>query len=405
MHKPHAIDITASNAPPPRGPGGQRGPNPLRRGSASFALRGQQAVSSAWHSILGGLSAMLRPIDRAKEELVEAAVKRSEEKDSEKVRKESRTRLGHLFFYCIFLTSYSVISMVGRNDSALSPWTIYDMQTSLLNMFLKGRGATLVDPDSKKWVDNIDFADVRTVEDIYTWFHTTFHSAVYTSSTFDGGDAWRQGFVLGQQMLIGGIRIRQLRKGQFECGWRAPGKMVSGYKVDKDEVLNNTDRFTCYANDAADLQAYGCPKEEQIDEEGEPQPCPTPLYVFSNASSIIIKDKLLLKTGYHAASIGFHVDLPNLDASLAREKYTEMYENQFIDLQTRKLEIHATFWNFNIMRLTSLEFDFQLPVSGGVFPSSFVKVSDLYSCNIGSLSDLENCNENSVVRLIFEVAW
>ena len=396
----HEIEILAPNGPPRAPPSlsssaRPRGalPAPLVRGgvaspsSTSYAVRGQHAAQSVWRQALSLFTTVLRPIDRVKEELVESAVKQSGEKDATKARKDTRNKLSYLFFYCIFLLAYSVISMVGRNGEAISPWTIYDMQNSLMGMFLHGRGETLVDSATSKWSSNIDFEKVRTVEDIYTWFSTTFHSAVYTSSTFDGVEdgAGRDGFILGQQMLVGGITIRQSRKGSFSCANRTPGKMIRGYVKKEDEVQD--ERFVCYSSSIADTETFG---------DGR--------YKYNHTPSVLITDELLLKSGYRASDIGFQVVLPNRDSIRAQIIYEELKTNKFIDLQTRKIEVHATFWNFNVMRLTTLEFDFFLPISGGVFTTSFVRVADLYSCDVGSLADLEECDRNSVVRLIFEVA-
>lgn len=72
---------------------------------------------------------------------------------------------------------------------------------------------------------------VSTVKDMYSWLRTTFHNGIYSANTFDGDPRFRgggrNGFVFGQQMLLGGIRISQYRTPKYDCMEKAPKGLFS----------------------------------------------------------------------------------------------------------------------------------------------------------------------------------
>ena len=88
---------------------------------------------------------------------------------------------------------------------------------------------------------------------------------------------------------------------------------------------------------------------------------------------------LLGKTGLDVKAPGFFKILPNRNGTSAAEIYATLYQSKFVDLQTRVVNIDMAFWNFNIERLVAVRFTFNLPLSGGVYPSAQAKVRRIES--------------------------
>ena len=118
---------------------------------------------------------------------------------------ESDKKLKILACYIVFLLLYSITAMQNRNNAQLSPYTIYDMQ--------KRVGETISGRDGTP--GNTSLTEVTTVKDIYSFLTSTFHNSIYTAATFDGDPRFvgggRPGFMNGQFMILGGIRISQGR--------------------------------------------------------------------------------------------------------------------------------------------------------------------------------------------------
>ena len=145
-----------------------------------------------------------------------------------------------LVLYVIFLLAYSVTAMNGRHDHMISPYTIYDMQKALMDQ-LTGESLGVSYVDSM----NTTLSSVSTVKDMYSWLRTTFHYSIYSAATFDGDPRFRgggrNGFVFGQLMLLGGIRISQERSKKEDCKDRAPeGLFADLYQTYTEADLNET---------------------------------------------------------------------------------------------------------------------------------------------------------------------
>lgn len=100
----------------------------------------------------------------------------------------------------------------------------------------------LLSPSSPPHRRNTTLPDVNTVKGFYEWLRTTFHNGVYSASNFDGDPRFigggRDGFVLGQMMLLGGIRIGQYRSSKYDCMGKAPEGLFSKlYSTYEDSLL------------------------------------------------------------------------------------------------------------------------------------------------------------------------
>ena len=78
--------------------------------------------------------------------------------------------------------------------------------------------------------------------------------------------------------------------------------------------------------------------------------------------------------GYQIKSPGFSSILPNRNGTSAAELYATLFQSKFVDLQTRAVYIDAAFWNFNVERLITVRFSFDMPLSGGVYAECTSKV-------------------------------
>ena len=132
-------------------------------------------------------------------------------KDAGRKKEESEKKLVVLIIYSLFLLAYSITAMQGRETGALDPYTIYDMQLRLKKSITGTSGTP----------GNTSLYEVETVKDMYSYFRTTFHNAIYTATTFDGDPRFvgggREGFLSGQMMLLGGVRISQGRSAKVSA--------------------------------------------------------------------------------------------------------------------------------------------------------------------------------------------
>lgn len=173
-------------------------------------------------------SALTDPITKAKNwgarKFEEAAEK------NKKNKADADRKLTFLMLYMVFLLAYSITAMYGRNNS-----NIYYMQKNIIDE-LSGTATLQVDSGNSftsGYQGNMTVTEVRTVNDIYKWLRTSFHMAVYTNSGFDGDPSYRGSkptFLLGQNMLLGGIRISQYRTGVKDCLLTTPAGLTEGYR-------------------------------------------------------------------------------------------------------------------------------------------------------------------------------
>ena len=94
---------------------------------------------------------------------------------------------------------------------------------------------------------------------MYSWMRTTFHDGIYSASTFDGDPRFRgggrSGFVFGQHMLLGGIRISQDRSKKYDCMEKAPQGLFSNlYNTYSEADLNETRTDETVTDDEQDAE-------------------------------------------------------------------------------------------------------------------------------------------------------
>lgn len=257
---------------------------------------------------------------------------------------------------------------------------------------------------------NVHREQLLTVRDLYEWLNTTFLDTAYGTYSFDGDPrddkpahnrtnliggfksiVNRRGFTAGQNMLLGGIRISQVRGREKYCGRAYNGSILffpvgttDGYVEEEEEiaegggenasssadVLLQIDsgerdrRFFCYSpfdkqeESRADFapEAKVCNNVEHYDYEYPPKEgCNGTLYSESNGtiSSPYVYNRLppdrrnrfldILNFDYPSA--GYFEVLPNTNATIAKQKIASLFDNGFIDYQTRALFVDMTYWS------------------------------------------------------------
>ncbi|GMH63441.1 hypothetical protein TrST_g1634 [Triparma strigata] len=402
-----------------------RNPTP---GAGGFNLNSLGAFSALQN--MGGL---LNPLTEFKDNIRQKAENAAAKKKIDKATADKKLMV--LIAYIIFLLAYSVTAMHGRHDASLDPYTIYDMQKSLVDQLSGSQFKQY--PDGKQIYNieggNMTLDGVSTVKDMYSWLRTTFHNGIYSASTFDGDPRFRgggrNGFVFGQQMLLGGIRISQYRTPKYDCMEKAPEGLFSNLyttynEKEKNETLADEDvtddeqdaewesGYYCYQNDEEQHRTPYANSTFECDEQNfnwndPPSQCSGEFwggYKFEPLVNEEVQASILSNMGYELKSPGFSKVLPNRNGTEASILYATLYQSKFIDLQTRYLYIDMAFWNFNVERLTTIRFTFDMPLSGAVYPSVAVKVADLYTCNIATLDDVQLCDRRHIIRMSFEVA-
>ncbi|GMI26474.1 hypothetical protein TeGR_g15227, partial [Tetraparma gracilis] len=296
-------------------------------------------------------------------------------KQQAKVSKaESDRKLLFLVLYCAFLLAYSITAIAGRSQGSLEPYTVFEMQKRLTTQI------TGI-PDTPH---NTSLYEILTVKDFYSYLTSTFHNAIYTSSTFDGDPRFngggRDGFINGQMMLLGGIRISQGRTAKYDCMTKAPeglfshlytnseeqehvaeeGTLEDGEEPESedevgdilDEELLVTDDeqsaitwdsgFFCYQSDVESKKPYAnstmlC-DDEDFDWTDPPAQCTGKYlgpYIYDPPENEQVQASILATLGYELSPPGFSVTIPNRNGTLAAHLYATMYHSKFIDLQTR----------------------------------------------------------------------
>ncbi|GMH60521.1 hypothetical protein TL16_g03070 [Triparma laevis f. inornata] len=413
-------------------PLGPKPPSPLHRNPTSGA-GGFNLNSLGGLSALQNIGGLLNPLTEFKDNIRQKAENAAAKKKIDKVTADKKLMV--LIAYIMFLLAYSITAMHGRHDASLDPYTIYDMQKSLVDQLSGSQFKPY--PDGKQ-VYNINLGNmtldgVSTVKDMYSWLRTTFHNGIYSANTFDGDPRFRgggrNGFVFGQQMLLGGIRISQYRTPKYDCMEKAPKGLFSDLyatftESEKNETLTDQDvtddeqdaewesGYYCYQNDENQHttpyanSTFEC-DDENFDWTDPPSQCSGPFwggYKYKPLVNEEVQASILSNMGYELRSPGFSKILPNRNGTEAAILYATLYQSKFVDLQTRYLFIDMAFWNFNVERLITIRFTFDMPLSGGVYPSAHVKVADLYTCNIATLDDVQLCDRRHIIRMSFEVA-
>jgi len=365
------------------------------------------------------------------------------EKRSEERKNTASRKIVVLVIYVAFLLAYSITAVTGRNNAA-----IFYTQDRLKALF-----------STRKYSDTNTYGEqLLTVRDLYEWLNTTFLDAVYGTQSFDGDPrddkpahnrtdliggfksvVNRRGFTAGQNMLLGGIRVSQVRGKENYCGGEYNGGLLylpvgpaDGYVEEEEEVISegnnasssSTDallgqdrRFFCYPTfdkqeeSHADFapEARVCNMEDYDFENPPKDGCNGTRYIDVNeTASPYVYNKLppdrrnqfLDILNFNYPNAGYVEVLPNTNASIAKQKIASLFDNGFIDYQTRALFVDMTYWSLNLNVLVSMRFVFEMPVEGTIFSSVDTLVADFYTC---TPFELEICDAHDFVNIGFVI--
>lgn len=299
-----------------------------------------------------------------------------------------------LCMYLAFLLLYSGVAVADRQNAM-----VYFMQNSLTNaiMGVHSRDLADINPQEVCGFTATDGGDgctiqldmVDSVDRIYLYLRTTLHNALYTAFTFDGDDANAassragQSFLFGHNMLIGGVRLSQLRTSSGSCS--LPSGFRDGYEAEDDPVAAS--RFVCHRDWSTAYEStaafgsqarrrcpasydYADPAANTCDGEELGQ------FAFDRAQESASYMSRLGHFSYRPP--GFTATLPNHNGTEALETLATLYHYKFIDLQTRVFYVDVNVYNTALNYLYYARLIFEIPTAGGVFPQRDVRVVDPY---------------------------
>ena len=275
---------------------------------------------------------------------------------------------------------------------------------------------------------------VLTVRDLYLYLNNTFLQAVYGTLTFDGdprvdkpahnrtdlGPNYRsvvnrRGFVGGQNMLLGGVRIGQAKR-RFENDCNFDDKIPDNFLENYDPTLDveSDRRFFCYGYALDHDNINFAPAARFCDENPSKYDfdnplkdgCMGPSYDKPFTYTEIEPEYRLDDGGFGLiqnltyTSKGYFETLPHSNLTLAAQKIFSLYDNGFIDYQTRAIFLDLPYWNQNLNIVMVLRIEFVLPLEGTIFAKVGVFVADYFRC---TPFDLDSCHARDFIKLSIEL--
>jgi len=254
--------------------------------------------------------------------------------------------------YCIFLLIFTALLVIGRGDGVENFYVTQSLDSILRsNEFEKTQISQA--PAS--------YDDLMSMSDVYDYLEKVFiNNILVASNTYsDSSEITAQNelnFVVLQNKLLGGFRIRQIRGKETEC-------------------THTDDRFRCYHDVWDDDDVY------KGDWKG---------YSYQSA------EELDERSGYQGILGWYHggghiVDFPN-DGVGSNTLLSTLKTGGFFDSATRAIFIDFNTYNANLNLHSVARLSLEVPASGGVQSKSEIKTwrFNRYAGNVGkSLAALE----------------
>ncbi|KNC54914.1 polycystic kidney disease 2 [Thecamonas trahens ATCC 50062] len=264
-----------------------------------------------------------------KEELERAVQKK-------KLRATVKVAIREMVVYFVFLTVFSFV-VLGARDPLYS----FQYNEFMKDLFL---AEEFPEPDIYK-----TFYDVATFEEFWEFMHDVFVPALFADQ---GG--FGEGYIYGQNVLVGAVRLRQVRVSRGHCQPEGPF----------GRVITSNECFARYSRSLGDTARFG----------------PEQQFVYSSAKELDTVPQLARLQLFEG---GGYVEY--FPASLQQDEHAQhmrdLENGTFVDLQTRALFIDFTTYNTNVNLFHVAQLTFEFLPSGGVFPSATFRVMRLYKYN------------------------
>jgi len=285
------------------------------------------------HNVSNFFSSIYDPFAKAKkwgtQKFEAGALKNKKEKA------DADRKLTFLMLYTAFLLAYSITAMYGRNNSS-----IYYMQRAIVDeiagtkIAIPNTGYNFDNSRSSGYSGNMTLTEIRRVTDMWTWMRTSFHHSLY-SNNFDGDPSYKgtkRSFLMGQNMLLGGVRISQYRINSKDCESTSPVGLTEGYISARDPDASG--RWTCFSGIDTESQrnfannTYEC-DDPDFNWQDPPTRCdgkgPT-TYVYKPDKRTRSQNLMLSSLGYEYPSPGFYKTLPNNNGTQASFDLATLYQ-------------------------------------------------------------------------------
>jgi hypothetical protein len=203
------------------------------------------------------------------------------------------------------------------------------------------------------------FFDVGELDEFWEYYQTVFPKQVYTSEWYNG-DALtgtnEQALLLFQNVIVGGIQMRQLRVSSERCSISSRIRSIVP---------------TCYPefSNSAEQTSNIIPANSVFSS--------TSPYVQWRSSSYTDDISYWARVSTYPGS-GFTAILPNTNGTAAKAVISQLKAGLWLDRSTRAILTDLTMYNANLNLFTQMKLINEFPASGGVVNSDSVRTILLF---------------------------
>jgi polycystin 2 len=253
-----------------------------------------------------------------------------------------KTTVRNLLIYIGYIV---VISVVNYGMLSLMKFYFADGMTKLFldtNINENGQSATF----RTGFITNTD---------VWQFLNNTLPDGLYFETWYDGNSTADEnlGYILYQNKILGKVRMTQKRVKSEAC---TIPKMVSN-------IIRNC--YPSYSSAVESTEAYG--GVSSVDPS-----YPAWSFRTDSSGSGLIHGRI---SSY--SPNGFMIDLPD-KSSGTHSLITSLFNNKWIDLNTRALFIEFTVYNGNINYFTQIQLVIEFPSTGGMINSWSIRTSKLF---------------------------
>lgn len=255
------------------------------------------------------------------------------------------------------------------------------------------------------------FYQSTTISRVYDYLEGPFYDIIYGKRHDD--EIFRPGYILGHNVIVGAIRISQLRVRYVDCfANRMQQRIIQGAscQVQKiDDECPNVEN-----NDIESIPGINCtcvpPFSTTYMSDTPFGRCGLyrPGLTYSNGSydPNVKSEESSFKgnIGIQYVAPNFMFEIPSRETCLFNPSVNEtvcavksiidsLRQNQFIDRRTSVVYIDMVIYNPNLDRICTVRMSFEIPITGGVIPSININNQRVYAYHTGL----------DYIRLLFEI--
>ena len=275
-----------------------------------------------------------------------------------RLKREVHHHIEEMTIFIFFLVFFTYASLAGRVES-----DVFFFQSKVSGALRQSEFLHADKPGAP-----VTFETMQTVDDVYSFLEGPLYETLWTAESFDGDESFpppasytvqggsapavnMRGTVLGQSLLLGGVRLSQLRVRGETCLAPAAFTMPASANV----------CYPPFSQSASDSAPFGLLAAEQFSVAADAAAVGRDEPGFSSA---------VTSGSFPAAR--FAQMLPNIESSAGgevRAALRRLRDRKYIDPATRLLLIDYNLYNANLDVLLLGRLAVELPQSGGVLVS------------------------------------